>query len=154
VKRRSTPSKILDLGTGTGVLAIAIAKSLHTRVSATDIDIRAVRTARANARNNRVAVLIDTVHAAGLNSPRVGRGAQFDLILANILLGPLQRLAAPLALRLKPGARVVLSGLLAAHANAALAAYRAQGLVLERRIKLDGWVTLVIKRPLSASRKR
>ena len=70
--------------------------------------------------------------------------APFDLVLANILLRPLQRLAAPMARQLMPNARVVLSGLLAAQANAALAAYRSQGLVLERSFALDGWVTLVM----------
>jgi ribosomal protein L11 methyltransferase len=145
--KRNKSRRILDLGTGTGVLAIALAKILRTRVLATDIDIRAVHVARANARNNHIAALIETVHAAGFNAPRLSGGTRFDLVLANILLGPLQRLATPIARRLAPGARVVLSGLLAAHANAAIAAYRAQGLALERRIKLDGWVTLVLARP-------
>jgi ribosomal protein L11 methyltransferase len=117
---------------------------LRTRVLASDIDPRAVRIARANAANNHVAALVENVHAAGLNFPRIASSAPFDLVLANILLGPLQRLAAPLARKLTPGARVVLSGLLPAHANAALGAWRAQGLVLERRILLDGWVTLVL----------
>ena len=72
--------------------------------------------------------------------------APFDLVLANILLGPLQRLATPMARLLAPGARVVLSGLLTSQASAALAAYRAQGLALERRIVLDGWSTLVLRR--------
>jgi ribosomal protein L11 methyltransferase len=147
--KRTKPLRILDLGTGTGVLAIALAKTLRTRILATDIDIRAVHVARANARNNRIAALIETVHAVGFNAPRLARDTRFDFVLANILLGPLQRLAAPIARRLAPGARVVLSGLLAAHANAAIAAYRAQGLALERRIKLDGWVTLVMKRRAS-----
>jgi len=146
LQKRGKPRRTLDLGTGTGVLAIAIAKTSRTRVFATDIDIRAVRTAQANARNNRVPALIETVHAAGFNAPRLAGGTRFDLVLANILLVPLQRLAPPLARRLAPGARVVLSGLLVTHANAALAAYRAQGLALERRIKLDEWVTLVMKR--------
>ncbi len=149
VKNDSARPKVLDLGTGTGVLAIALAKILRTHVLATDIDMRAVRIAHANARNNRVAALVETIHASGFNAPRLAGSARYDLVLANILLGPLQRLAAPIARRLAPGARVVLSGLLAAHANAAIAAYRTQGLALERRIRLDGWVTLVMKRRAS-----
>ena len=72
--------------------------------------------------------------------------APFDLIFANILLGPLIRLAAPLASLASPGARIVLSGLLPSQANAAIAAYLAQGLYLERRLVLDGWATLVMRR--------
>ena len=144
--KRKKPWRILDLGTGSGVLAIAAAKVIRTRVLATDIDMRAVHVARANTRLNHVASLVETAHATGLNTPRVAARAPFDLVLANILLAPLQRLAAPLSRRLAPGGRVVLSGLLLAHANAALAAYRAQGLALERRVRLDGWVTLVMKR--------
>jgi len=143
--KRKKPQRILDLGTGSGVLAIAAAKILHARVRATDIDSRAVQVARANARINHVGALIETVHAAGLNAPRLAN-APFDLVLANILLAPLQRLAATLTRRLAPNGSIVLSGLLLAHANAALAAYRTQGLALERRIRLDGWVTLVMKR--------
>ena len=66
--------------------------------------------------------------------------------LANILLGPLMRLAVPLRRIAARGGRLVLSGLLPDHANAALAIYRAQGFALERRIRLEGWVTLVLKR--------
>jgi ribosomal protein L11 methyltransferase len=68
-------------------------------------------------------------------------------VLANILLAPLQRMAAPMALRVRPGGHVVLSGLLSEQANAAIAAYRAQSLILERRFVLDGWATLVFRRP-------
>ena len=71
----------------------------------------------------------------------------FDLVLANILLGPLQRLATPMARLPAPGAYVVLSGLLTGQRNAALAAYRVQGFVLISRIVLDGWTTLVLQRP-------
>jgi ribosomal protein L11 methyltransferase len=136
--------RILDFGTGSGVLAIAAARALNWRVLAIDIDARAVRVARNNARLNRVASLIETVKADGIAVRSVCRHAPFDLVLANILLGPLQRAAAPLAMLTAPGARIVLSGLLPAQANAALAAYR--GFALERRLTLDGWTTLVLAR--------
>jgi ribosomal protein L11 methyltransferase len=138
------PRRIVDLGTGSGVLAIAAAKRLRVPVLATDIDIQAVRAARGNARSNGVGGLVDTVQAAGLTAPRIAARAPFDLVLANILLNPLQRLAAPLARSLAPHARVVLSGLLATQEQAALSAYRSQGLRLARRIPLDEWVTLVM----------
>jgi ribosomal protein L11 methyltransferase len=142
--KRQRPRHVLDLGTGSGVLAIAAAKLLRTPVLATDIDIHAVRAARSNAHNNGVGGLVETVKAAGLNAPQTVARAPFDLVLANILLAPLQRLAAPLARSLSPNARVVLSGLLATQAEAAVAAYRTHGIMLERRIPLDEWVTLVM----------
>jgi ribosomal protein L11 methyltransferase len=135
--------RILDFGTGSGVLAIAAARALHRPVLAIDIDASAVRVARDNARLN-LAPLIETVKADGIAARSVRRHAPFDLVLANILLGPLQRAAAPLAKLTAPGARIVLSGLLPAQANAALAAYR--GFALERRLTLDGWMTLVLAR--------
>ncbi len=143
--------KTLDLGTGTGVLAIAAAKALHRPVLAGDIDRRAVHAAKDNARKNRVGALIEVVHAPGLSARRFRERAPFDLVFANILLGPLKLLATPMAKLLAPGAHVVLSGLLPAHVNAALSAYRAHGLALARRIHLDGWVTLVLKKANSLS---
>ena len=136
--------RILDLGTGSGVLAIAAARVLRRRVLATDIDAAAVRVARANARLNGVGPLVTLATAAGVTAPAIRARAPFDLVFANILLEPLQRLAAPLAKIVAPGGRVVLSGLLTAQANAALTAYHA--FRLERRIVLDGWTTLVVKR--------
>lgn len=142
--RRARPQHILDLGTGSGVLAIAAAKLWHAPVLATDIDIQAVRAARDNADRNGVGTLVQTIRAAGLHAPQIVKRGPFDLVLANILLGPLQRLAAPLARSLSPNARIVLSGLLAVQAEAALSAYRTHGLMLERRIALDEWETLVM----------
>ena len=144
IVKRSVPRRVLDIGTGTGVLAIAAAKALHVPVLASDIDPDAVRIARENARLNGVAPLVQCLHAAGLGAPRFGTRAPFDLVLANILLAPLRRLAGPMRPLLAPGAQVVLSGLLAAQEQAALAAYRPHGLTLVRRIPLGEWVTLVL----------
>ena len=144
--KRRRCHNMLDLGTGSGVLAIAAAKVFRTRVIATDIDARAVAVARANARLNGVGGMITLAQASGCGVRLVRMRAPYDLVLANILLAPLMRMAASLARLIAPGGRVVLSGLLPSHANAVLAIYRAQGLALERRIALNGWVTLVMKR--------
>jgi len=136
----------LDIGTGTGVLAIAAARRLHCPVVAGDIDRVAVAAARDNARVNGVAPLITFIKAIGVRSPLIARGKPYDLIFANILLGPLTRLAVPVARLTRARTRVVLSGLLPAHASAALSIYRAQGFALERRIPLEGWMTLVLRR--------
>lgn len=148
-RRRNAHARptILDLGTGSGVLAIAAAKIFRTPVLATDHDARAVHIARANACTNRAASLVEVMHAAGFNAARLRASRQFELVFANILLVPLQRMAASMALRVRPGGHVVLSGLLSEQANAAIAAYRAQALILERRLTLDGWATLVFRKP-------
>jgi ribosomal protein L11 methyltransferase len=146
-KRRGARMRVLDVGTGTGVLAIAAARALNARVLATDIDARAVVSARENVRLNRAASRVDLVCAGGVGKRAVTGRAPFDLIFANILLGPLRAMARPIAQLAAPGAHVVLSGLLRSHAGAALNAYRAQGLVLTRRIPLDEWMTLVLRKP-------
>jgi ribosomal protein L11 methyltransferase len=143
-RRRQRPRHILDLGTGSGVLAIAAAKLFRVPVLATDIDARAIVNTRANAQRNGVGALVTAVRAGDLRAPQLIARAPFDLAMANILLRPLQRLAAPIARQLMPNARMVLSGILAGQTNAALAAYRSQGLVLERSFALDGWVTPVM----------
>ncbi len=143
--------QILDLGTGSGVLAIAGARALRQRVLATDIDTEAVRVARANARLNRIGAFVEVAKADGVAGRSVREQAPFDLVFANILLGPLKRLAAPITKLTAPGGRIILSGLLASQANAALWAYRP--LALERRIDLDGWTTLVMRRAPASSRR-
>jgi ribosomal protein L11 methyltransferase len=137
-------TKILDIGTGSGVLAIAAARALHARVLATDIDAGAVRAARDNVRLNRAGGLVTIVQADGVCAPAIRARRPFDLILANILLGPLQRMATPLRRLTAPGARLVLSGILPLQANAVIAAYRP--LALERRYDIGGWSTLVFVR--------
>lgn len=138
--------RVLDVGTGTGVLAIAAARMFHRRVVATDIDNVAVLVARDNARLNHVAPLFNAIHAPGVDAHDIRRHAPYDLIFANILLPPLKLMAKPMARLLAPHGRLILSGLLLEHANAAISAYRAQGLVLERRFNLDGWATLTLRR--------
>jgi ribosomal protein L11 methyltransferase len=135
---------VIDIGTGTGVLAIAAARTLRCQVTASDIDPVAVKVARANVRLNRAAGMVELMRADGLGVRRLA--GRHDLILANILLAPLQRLATPIARNLAPGGRVVLSGLLRGQAVAALAPYIARGLVLKERIPLEGWMTLVLER--------
>jgi ribosomal protein L11 methyltransferase len=154
--------KVLDIGTGTGVLAIAAARgagargarALCRRALASDIDPVSVRVARDNARLNHVA--IEIIRADALGDRRFRAAAPFDLVFANILLGELRRLARPIRMCAQPGTRVVLSGLLPSQANAALAAYRPHGFVLERHIVLDGWATLVlaVARTARSSQKR
>ena len=152
--KQRRPRHILDLGTGTGVLAIAAARALNRRVLASDIDPEAVAIARANARANKAGSTVTTLRARGTIAPTIYAHAPYDLVFANILVGPLKRLAAPVGRLLAPGATVILSGLLHDHANAALAAYRAQGLRLVRRFRLDEWTTLVLSRHGAKPRRR
>ena len=137
---------ILDVGTGTGVLAIAAVKELQAHVVASDIDKMSVIVARENAHLNRAAATIDFVHATGVAAHRITSQAPYDLIFANIILTPLKLLASPVSKLLAPGGHIVLSGLLPSHANAAMSAYRTQGLALEYRMTLDGWTTMVLRR--------
>ncbi len=137
---------ILDLGTGTGVLAIAIAKAFGKRVLATDIDAIATRVTRENAVLNGVGTLIEAETAEGFGNPVFAAHAPFDLIIANILAGPLIALASDIAGHLAPGGSVVLSGLLVAQGPAVTAAYEAEGLALARSGEMEGWLTLTLER--------
>ncbi|MGA2290468.1 50S ribosomal protein L11 methyltransferase [Bradyrhizobium sp.] len=146
VLRAYRPQRVLDLGTGTGVLAIAAAKALQIKVLASDIDSLAVRTAQNNAGLNGVGGRVRTIRANGLAAPEFASRGPFDLVLANILANPLRQLATPLALQLAPSALVILSGLLPHQARGVVAAYRARGLLLVRHLKIEGWSSLLMRR--------
>lgn len=141
-------SRALDLGSGSGVLAIALAKILRRPVLATDMDPIAVRVATENARLNRVAHLVRPVVADGLAHPAVRTHAPFDLIVANILAHPLMRLAPALARAITPGGDLVLSGLLRHQRERVVAAYGAQGIRLVQARLFEGWAVLVLRKPL------
>lgn len=137
----------LDLGTGSGVLAIAIAKSLPIHVLASDIDADSVMTARENSRLNGVAGQVEAICAAGFSHRRFADNVPFDLVVANILAGPLMAMAHDLTRHVARGGTVILSGLLPHQKARIVAAYRAQGLHLLSAHYQDGWMTLEFSRP-------
>ncbi len=146
--KRRTPKAILDVGTGSGVLAIAAAKRFRRSIRAGDIDPIAIAAARANARQNGVADYIHYVVAPGLQHTELQAHGPYDLVFANILAKPLRRLAPAIKSVLAPGGEIILSGLLACDVAGVLSAYRSQGLALTARIDLDGWATLLVSRGL------
>ena len=137
--------RVLDLGTGTGVLAIAAAKALRMKVLASDIDAPSVKVAQENAWLNGTAPLVQVIRATGFSAPDFAQNGPFDLVLANILANPLKQLAGPMAHHLAPGARVILSGLLTPQAAGVIAAYRARGLVPLRHLRIEGWSSLLLR---------
>ncbi|MBZ9765879.1 50S ribosomal protein L11 methyltransferase [Mesorhizobium sp. CA6] len=143
---RERPRNALDLGTGSAVLAIALAKLAHIRVLATDIDPVAVRVAAANARLNHVKALVETVTAPGFHHPIFARRAPFDLIVANILARPLMRLAPEMAKHISLGGSLVLSGILDRQRDAVISAYVGQAFRHVRTLHREGWVTIHLKR--------
>lgn len=145
--RKRKPTRILDLGTGTGVLAIAAARRFRRQVVATDFDPVAVNTARENARVNRAGNFVRFAKASGVNAPLIRANRRYDFVLANILLPTLKQLAKPARPLLARGAVVVLSGLLVSQAQAALVLWQAQGLRLVSRRTIEGWTTLTLKKP-------
>ncbi len=143
LKARCFP-RVLDVGAGTGVLAIAAARTGSRIVRGTDIDRPSVRIAGENATLNAARVRF---YAAGdLANMHILAAAPYDLIFANILAKPLVGLAHPIAAVLAPNGRVILSGLLRSQERRVRAAYLAQGLRFEHRLYRDAWVTLVMAR--------
>ncbi|HYM01624.1 MAG TPA: 50S ribosomal protein L11 methyltransferase, partial [Stellaceae bacterium] len=149
--KRRRPRRVLDMGTGTGILALAAAKTWHRPVVVRDIDAESVRVAARNAAVNGVAPLIAVRRSDGYGDRWLKRAAPFDLVVANILARPLAAMAPHLARSLAPGGVAILSGLLARQERYVLAAHRAQHLVLLGRIAVEGWHTLILTRRDDAS---
>ena len=142
--------KAVDVGCGSGILAIAMAKLWRRPVLGGDNDAEAVDVAVENAEANGVAALCRFVTSVGLQAQELARHAPYDLIVANILAGPLVELSASFAPAVRPGGRVLLSGLLVEQAAMVLGAYEGHGFKLERRIELetsgDWWCSLVVRK--------
>ncbi|HHZ08313.1 MAG TPA: 50S ribosomal protein L11 methyltransferase [Rhizobiales bacterium] len=146
VMRRESPANALDLGTGSAVLAIAIAKLAHIPVLATDIDPVAVAVAAENVRLNGVSAFVATATATGFGHPLFARRAPFDLIVANILARPLMRLAPSMRTHLAPRGSLILSGILERQRGAVIAAYAGQRFRHISTLRREGWVTVHLKR--------
>jgi ribosomal protein L11 methyltransferase len=151
---------ILDMGTGTGLLAFAALALWRTaRIAASDIDPIAIDVSRDNAAINHIHTgrargQVEFAVAAGLDHPRLKARAPYDLIIANILAGPLIALAPSVAGALQPGGRLILAGLLTHQAEEVATAYRRQGLMLTARTTLGEWPTLVMRKRRMAGRNR
>ena len=135
----------LDIGTGTGVLAIALAKLTHTNVLATDIDPVAVKVTKKNARQNGVGPFVKARTAKGFGHPVIKALAPYDLIIANILARPLVSLAPSFRAHLQGGGTLILSGILRQQETMVTSAMRMQGMTLVSRKLKGDWVTLRIQ---------
>jgi len=147
LERKSSPRHILDVGCGTGVLAMAAARLWPAEVIASDIDPVAVLVARENAQANALLPRIHFQTAPGLKHPAIMRRGPYDLILANILARPLIRMSDSITAALMPGGRVVLSGLLLWQERWVAHAYKSHGLVFEHRQRQGNWLALTFRAP-------
>lgn len=140
------PRRILDMGTGSGVLAMAAIALLRRPVLASDIEPWSVRTTRDNARRNRIGPWLRAIRADGWRDARVRRAAPYDLVFANILARPLCLMARDLSVHLAPGGRAILAGLLNTQVRMVLAAHQRVGLTLEKRYIQGNWSALVLRK--------
>ncbi len=138
-------NKVLDVGAGTGLLAIAAARTGSRIAVGTDIDRPSVRISKENAKVNRANARF--VHASGLSNRLVADNAPYDLVFANILARPLISLAQDIKTALVPGGTVILSGLLRTQERMVKAAYVSRGFKVVDRIHRDAWAALVLRRP-------
>ena len=146
VLKRGVPKSVLDVGTGSGVLAIAAIKTGAQRAIGTEIDVQSVAVANENAAKNNVGSQFKTYHTRGATNQTIRAAAPYDLIFANILATPLIRLAPTLVPMMASRGHIVLSGLLTRQEPLVRAAYSQRGLNLTKRIRRDGWSTLVFQR--------
>ncbi len=138
----------LDVGCGTGILALAAARRFRMPMVASDMDADATAMTRENAQINGCAPFITVLTAPGTRHPNIIARRPYDLVMANILMGPLLRLSGDLVAATAPGGLLMLSGLLVTQENRVLAAYRSWGLHLHDRLHRDGWSTLALQKPL------
>lgn len=150
--KRRRPARVLDVGTGTGILGFAAAKALRTPVIAGDLDPEAVSTARGNARLNGLGPYMRLYHAPGVRHALADRPRGFDVVFANILARPLKRLAPSLTAVVADDGVLILSGLIERDVPGVLSTYRHRGFHLARSGVIEGWATLVLRRGGTAAR--
>jgi ribosomal protein L11 methyltransferase len=143
---RKRPRRVLDIGTGSGVLALGAVKRGVAYALGTDMDKESIRIAHENRKNNKAGRKLKLLHARGAGHHAIRSGAPYDLVLANILAKPLVSLAPEIAKLVAPGGRVILSGLLTHQEPQVKAAYAGRGFTLKHRRRLNGWSTLVYAR--------
>ncbi|MDI2090202.1 50S ribosomal protein L11 methyltransferase [Commensalibacter oyaizuii] len=143
----TNPRNILDLGCGSGILAMAAAALLHKKVLAVDIEPWSVRAAKQNVIRNGLRNLIVCEHGNGWLAPSIRKKAPFDLVFANILARPLCKMAKNLAINLAPGGKAILAGLLKTQIPMVLGAHQRQGLKLQEKIIQGSWATLILYKP-------
>ena len=144
--KRGRPAHVLDVGTGTGILAFAAAKALRGTVVAGDLDGEAVTTARENARLNGLGPYLRLYEGPGVRHALADRPRRFDIVFANILARPLKRLAPSLTAVVAPNGVLILSGLIERDVAGVLSTYRHRGFHLARKGVIEGWATLVLRR--------
>lgn len=145
-RKRPQSPEILDMGCGTAILAIGAAYLWkHARITACDNDAVAVDVSAVNLKANRVDARSEAYVSDGYRHARV-RKKTYDIVVANILARPLMKMAKDAVRVMKPGGTLILSGLLNEQENMVLAAHRAQGLQLVKRIRRNNWSVLVLKR--------
>ena len=147
VLNTTVPRNVLDVGTGSGVLAIAAIKAGAARAIGTEIDLDSVRVANENAAKNNIGNRFRAYYTRSANSHMIQSAAPYDLIFANILARPLVGLSSSLSHLTAKGGHVILSGLLTRQEPLVRAAYIGRGLNLVKRIRRDGWSTLVLRKP-------
>ncbi|PXW64046.1 50S ribosomal protein L11 methyltransferase [Methylobacterium sp. B4] len=152
--KQRRPARVLDVGTGTGILSFAAARALRIPVVAGDLDPEAVTTARENARLNGLGPLMRLYHAPGVRHALANRPRGFDVVFANILARPLKRLAPSLTAVVADHGVLILSGLIERDVPGVLSTYRHRGFHLARSGVIEGWATLVLRRGGSAPRPR
>jgi ribosomal protein L11 methyltransferase len=146
--------RMLDIGTGSGILAFAAAKLAHAKVVASDNDAESILVAKENVRSNGLSARIRLAQATGFRARLITRNKPYALIVSNIFANPLARLAPAMRAHLAPGGRVILAGFLQRDAHRVRNAYAQQRIYLERRQDYGSWVILQLRKPAKTKKMK